>query len=64
MTELLLSELGYLANTEVVERILSGNYVCPPGTDQYTREFLKYLQCSPTSNAADQIDTLFSGEDF
>jgi hypothetical protein len=36
MTEPLLSELGYLANTEAAERILAGNYVCPPGTDQYT----------------------------
>jgi hypothetical protein len=36
MMEPLLLELGYLANTEVAERILSGNYVCPPGTDQYT----------------------------
>jgi hypothetical protein len=60
MTELLLSELGYLANTEVVERILAGNYVCPPGMDQYTNEFLKYLQCSPTIDVADQIDTSFS----
>jgi hypothetical protein len=36
MTEPLLLELGYLANTEAAERILVGNYVCPPGTDQYT----------------------------
>jgi hypothetical protein len=64
MMEPLLSELGYLANTEVVERILSGDYICPPGTDQYTQEFLKYLQCSPTIDAADQIDTIFSQEDF
>jgi hypothetical protein len=60
MTEPLLSELGYLANTEVAERILAGNYVCPPGMDQYTYEFLKYLQCSPTIDVADQIDTSFS----
>jgi hypothetical protein len=44
MMEPLLLELGYLANTEAAERILAGNYVCPPGTDQYTQEFLKYLQ--------------------
>jgi hypothetical protein len=58
------SELGYLANMEVAESILAGNCICPPGTDQYTQEFLKYLTCSPTVNAADQIDTSFSQEDF
>jgi hypothetical protein len=36
MMEPLLLELGYLANTEVAERILAGNYIYPPGTDQYT----------------------------
>jgi hypothetical protein len=41
MTEPLLSELGYLSNTEVAESILACNYVFPPGTDQYTQEFLK-----------------------
>jgi hypothetical protein len=64
MTEPLLSELGYLANTEAAERILAGNYVCPPCTDQYTQEFLKYLQRSPTIDTAGQIDTSFSQEDF
>ncbi len=64
MMEPLLLELGYLANTEVAERILAGNYIYPPGTDQYTWEFLKYLQCSPTIDAAKLIDTSFSWEDF
>jgi hypothetical protein len=64
MTEPLLSELGYLANTEAAERILAGNYVCPPGKDQYTQEFLKYLQRSPTIDAAEQINTSFTWEDF
>jgi hypothetical protein len=32
--------------------------------DQYTYEFLKYLQCSPTIDVADQIDTSFSWENF
>jgi hypothetical protein len=64
MMEPLLLELGYLANMEAAERILSRDYICPPGTDQYTQEFLKHLQCSPTIDAADQIDTSFSREDF
>jgi hypothetical protein len=36
MMEPLLSELGYLANTEAAESILTSNYVCPPSSDQYT----------------------------
>jgi hypothetical protein len=30
MTEPLLSELGYLSNTEAARQILGGTYVCPP----------------------------------
>jgi hypothetical protein len=40
MTEPLLSDLGYLADTEAVAQILDGTYICPPGTDDYTRDFL------------------------
>jgi len=44
MQEPLVSELGYLANTEAVEQILNGTYVCPPGIDQDTQDFLSKLQ--------------------
>ena len=44
MMEPMRSELGYNSNTEAGERILQGNYIAPPGTDQYTRELLKELK--------------------
>jgi hypothetical protein len=44
MSEPLLSDLGYLANTSAAEEILQGTYVCPPGTDEYTQDFLLFLQ--------------------
>jgi len=36
MTEPLLSELGYLVDTEAAQRILDGTYVCPPGVNVLT----------------------------
>jgi hypothetical protein len=44
MSEPLLLDLGYLANTSAAEEILQGTYVCPPGTDEYTQDFLLFLQ--------------------
>ena len=64
MSEPLLSDLGYLADTSAAEEILQGTYVCPPGTDEYTQDFLQFLQRSPNVNALDQIDTSFTREDF
>jgi hypothetical protein len=64
MSEPLLSDLGYLADTSAAEEILQGTYVCPPGTDEYTQDFLLFLQRSPNVNALDQIDTSFTREDF
>lgn len=64
MTEPLLSDLGYLADTAEAEEILQGTYVCPPGADEYTAEFLQFLQRSPNVEASEQIDTTFTKEDF
>jgi hypothetical protein len=44
MSEPLLLDLGYLADTSAAEEILQGTYVCPPGTDKYTQDFLQFLQ--------------------
>jgi hypothetical protein len=44
MMEPLLSDLGYLADTEASAQILDGTYICPPGTNDYTRDFLRILQ--------------------
>jgi hypothetical protein len=64
MTEPLLSDLGYLADTEAAAQILEGTYICPPGTDDYTRDFLRILQCPTNVDVADKIDTSFSVSDF
>jgi hypothetical protein len=64
MTEPLLSDLGYLADTEAAAQILEGTYICPPGTDDYTRDFLRILQRPTNVDAADKIDTAFSVSDF
>jgi hypothetical protein len=64
MTEPLLSDLGYLADTEAAAQILEGTYICPPGTDNYTRDFLRILQRPTNVDAADKIDTSFSVSDF
>ena len=47
LQEPLLLELGYLGDTEAARRILAGTYVCPPGVDEYTCDFLTCLQWSP-----------------
>jgi hypothetical protein len=64
MTEPLLSDLGYLADTEAAAQILEGTFICPPGTDDYTRDFLRILQRPTNVDAADKIDTSFSVSDF
>ena len=60
----LLSDLGYLANTEAAERILNGTYVCPPGTDDFTCNFLQCLQCLPNGGPEDRILMMFTWDDF
>jgi hypothetical protein len=50
MSEPLLSDLGYLADTLAAE--------------EYTQDFLQFLQQSPNVNALDQIDTSFNQEDL
>jgi hypothetical protein len=64
MTEPLLSDLGYLADTETAAQILDGTYICPPGTDDYTRDFFRILQRPQNVDALDRIDTSFSVSDF
>jgi hypothetical protein len=47
MQEPLLSDLGYLADTPAAEQILNGTYVCPPGTDNFTWDFLACMNVHP-----------------
>jgi hypothetical protein len=64
MMEPLLSDLGYLADTEAAAQILDGTYICPPGTDDYTRDFLRILQQPQNVEAEDRFNTSFSVKDF
>jgi hypothetical protein len=62
-TEPLLSDLGYLAEMAAVEAILLGTNICPLGTDEYTKDFLKFLQRSTNFTTTDRIDTTFTCKD-
>ena len=63
MQEPLVSELGFEGTTEAAEQILAGTYVCPPGTDQYTRLFLEALQ-APDPGTGIPISTLISADAY
>jgi hypothetical protein len=64
MMEPLLSDLGYLADTEAAAQILDGTYICPPGINEYTRDFLCILQHPQNVDVNDMIDTSFTVADF
>ena len=64
MQEPLLSDLGYLADTEAAKQILNGTYVCPPGTDNFTCNFLQCLQHPPNGGPEDRILMTFTKDDF
>ena len=40
MNEPLLSNLGFLSDTDATKRILNGTYICPEGVDAYTKNFI------------------------
>jgi hypothetical protein len=44
MTEPLISELGYLADTDAAEAVLAGTFVPPPETDEYAKLLLAELR--------------------
>jgi hypothetical protein len=44
MMEPLLSDLGYLADTQAAEEILAGTYTIPSGVDEYTAKLIKELR--------------------
>ena len=60
----LLSDLGYLGIMEVSQQILAGTYVCPPGVDEFTKDFLSYLQFSHDIAHGDRICTSITKDDF
>ena len=44
MTEPLLTDLGYLADTQAAQMILDGTYQPPPGTDYYATLLINELR--------------------
>jgi hypothetical protein len=43
MQEPLVSQLGYLGNTEAASQILNGTFVCPPELETETQLFISAL---------------------
>ena len=46
IVEPLVSELGFLGNTEAGKAILAGTYKPPPSIDQYSKAYIKALAIS------------------
>ena len=63
MNELLLSDLGFLSDTDATKCILNGNYICPEGVDAYTKNFIASLQITTPINLADFIPNTVSLQD-
>ena len=64
MNESLLSNLGFLSDTDTAKRILNGTYICPEGVDAYTKNFIASLQITAPINLADFIPNTVSLQDY
>lgn len=64
MQEPLVSELGNMADTSAADWILQGTYVCPPGVDWYTQEFISSLQITTLISDEDRIHTMVTCQDY
>ena len=64
MTVPLVYDLGYLGVTTVADHILEGTYVCPPGVDQCTREFIESLQITSPIHPEERIGCSVTKEDY
>ena len=60
MNEPLLSDLGFLSDTDTTKCILNGTYICPEGVDAYTKNFITSLQITAPINPADFIPNTVS----
>ena len=54
----LADDLGYLGNTASAQQILEGTYIPPPGTNQYTIEYLSQLKYDLNAHKDPPIATL------
>ena len=64
MNEPLLSDLGFLSDTNAAKCILNGTYICPEGVDAYTKNFIASLQITTPINPADFIPNMVSLQDY
>lgn len=48
----LAAEIGFIGTSPACQEILAGTYTPPPGTNQYTTEYLKYLKKAPNISTA------------
>ena len=64
MNELLLSDLGFLSDTDTTKRILNGTYICPEGVDAYTKKFIASLQITAPIDPFDFIPNTVSLHDY
>ena len=64
MNEPLLSDLGFLSDTDATKRILNGTYICPEGVDAYTKNFIASLQITAPIDPADFIPNTVSLQDY
>ena len=64
MNELLLSDLGFLSDTDGAKRILNRTYLCPEGVDAYTKNFITSLQITTPIDPADFIPNTVSLQDY
>jgi hypothetical protein len=63
LQEPIISEIGFLAESEEVERILDGSYVPPPGTDPFMVKLLKELRMPEATRRAAKMPATISEED-
>ena len=64
MNELLLSDLGFLSDTDATKCILNRTYICPEGVDAYTKNFIASLQITTPIDLADFIPNTVSLQDY
>ena len=64
MNELLLSDLGFLSDTNTTKHILNGTYICPEGVDAYTKNFIASLQITAPIDPTDFIPNTVSLQDY
>jgi hypothetical protein len=62
MQEPLVSQLGYLGNTEAASQILNGTYVCPPELETETQLFISALRVTSPTMMASKVSTSVTKE--